>query len=91
MAYNGEHGETRNVRDRLIMPILLPVVCLVITVALIVVIGEFLLLFGDEYMTIGGEHIFPQVFAALGLALVFLIGFAVLASRWAPDDKDTSH
>ncbi len=89
MAHDDSHEETHDVRDRVAIPILLPVVSLLVTVALIVVIGEFLLAFGHEYMTIGGQHIVPQVFAALGLALVFLIGFAVVAARWAPDDTSS--
>ena len=85
MAHHDEPGDTSNVKDRLLVPILLPVVCLIITIALIVGIGEFLLVFGDDHWTVAGEHLVPQVPAALGLALIFLIGFAFLASR-APDD-----
>ena len=91
MAHHDEHGETSNVRDRLVVPILLPVVCLIITVALIVVIGEFLLAFGHEYFTIVGEKVYYQVPVALGLALIFLIGFAFLASRAPDDDGGDSH
>ena len=89
MAHHDEHndrGATGNVKDRLAIPILLPVICLVITVALIVGIGEFLLLFGHEYFNIGGEHVYPQVLVALGLSLIFLIGFAIAAAKLAPDD-----
>ena len=89
MAHDDSHEETHDVRDRVAIPILLPVVSLIVTVALIVIIGELLLVFGHEYMTIGGQHIVPQVFVALGLALVFLIGFAIVAARWAPDDTSS--
>ena len=91
MAHHDEHGEINNVRDRLLVPILLPVVCLIITVALIVVIGEFLLVFGDTSWTIGGQHLVAQVPAALGVALIFLVGFAYLATRAPDEDSDDSH
>ena len=70
MAQHDSHEETNDVRDRVVIPILLPVVALIITVALIVAIGEFLLVFGHGHMIIVGQEIVPQVFAALGLALV---------------------
>ena len=89
MAQHDSHEETNDVRDRVVIPILLPVVALIITVALIVAIGEFLLVFGHGHMIIVGQEIVPQVFAALGLALVFLIGFAIVAARWAPDDTSS--
>ncbi len=87
MAHHDENGGKSNVRDRLAVPILLPVVCLIITIALIAGIGEFLLSFGHNSFKIAGETIYLQVPVALGLALIFLIGFALLASR-APDDDD---
>ena len=90
MAHHDEPGDTNNVRDRLLVPILLPVVCLIITIALIIGIGEFLLVFGDDYWTVAGEHLVPQVPAALALALMFLIGFAFLASRVPDDDGGDS-
>ena len=61
MEHHDEHSETNNVvRDRLLYPMLLPVVCLIITVILIVAIGEFLLVFGDTSWTIGGQHLVAQ-------------------------------
>ncbi len=90
MEHNDQHDTVNNnVRERLLFPILLSVAALVITVVLIVVIGEFLLLFGHDYLTIGGEHVVPQVFVALGLALICLVGFAIAAARLAPDDDDS--
>ena len=89
MAHHDSHEETHDIRDRVVIPILLPVVSLIITVVLIVAIGEFLLAFGHGHMTIVGQEIVPQVYAALGLALVFLIGFAIVAARWAPDDTSS--
>ena len=92
MEHHDEHSETNNVvRDRLLYPMLLPVVCLIITVVLIVAIGEFLLVFGDTSWTIGGQHLVAQVPAALGVALIFLIGFAYLASRAPDEHNDDSH
>ena len=86
MAHNDEQAQTSNVRDRLLVPILLPVVALVVTIALIVGIG--LLLYAvvpHDYVKLAGEKVYYSVPAALGLALIFLLGFAFLASR-APDD-----
>ena len=91
MEHHDEHSETNNVRDRLLYPLLLPVVCLIATVILIVAIGEFLLVFGDTSWTIGGQHLVAQVPAALALALIFLIGFAYLASRAPDEPNDDSH
>ena len=88
MAHNDEHGETSNVRDRLLVPILLPVICLIVTIALIVGIGELLYrVIPHDYVTIVGEKVYYSVPVALGLALVFLIGFTILA-RFAPDPDD---
>ena len=91
MAHNGENGGTSNVRDRLVVPILLPVGALVVTIALIVGIG--LLLYAvvpHDYVTLAGEKVYYSVPVALGLALVFLLGFAFLASRTPdPDDSDS--
>lgn len=86
MAHNDEQGQTSNVMDRLIVPIMLPVVALIVTIALIVGIG--LLLYAvipHDYVKLAGEKVYYSVPAALGLALLFLLGFAFLASR-APDD-----
>ncbi len=86
MAHQDEQGKTNNVQDRLVVPILLPVVCLIITIALIVGIGQLLYsVVPHDYVTLAGEKVYYSVPAALGLALFFLLGFAFLASR-APDD-----
>ena len=87
MVHHDDHGTTSNFRDRLAVPILLPVICLAITIALIVGIGEFLLWFGHESFELVGETIYIQVPVALGLALSFLILFTVL-SWLSPDDTD---
>ncbi len=87
-ADHDEHTGTNNVMDRLIVPILLPVVALIVTIALIVAIG--LLLYAvvpHDYVTLAGEKVYYSVPVALGLALIFLIGFAFLASR-APDENN---
>lgn len=86
MAQHDEHGETNNVRDRLIVPILLPVVALIVTIVLIVGIGQLLYsVVPHDYVKLAGEKVYYSVPVALGLALLFLLGFAFLASR-APDD-----
>lgn len=88
MAQHDEHGETNNVRDRLIVPILLPVICLILTIALIVGIGQILYsVVPHDYVTLVGEKVYYSVPVALGLALLFLLGFAFLASR-APDEDN---
>ena len=92
MAHNDEHGETNNVQDRLVVPILLPVVCLIITIALIVGIGQLLYaVVPHDYVTLAGEKVYYSVPVALGLALFFLLGFAFLASRAPDDDGGDSH
>ncbi len=88
MAHNDENGGTSNVMDRLIVPIMLPVVALIVTIALIVGIG--LLLYAvipHDYVKLAGEKVYYSVPVALGLALVFLLGFAFLASL-AKDDNN---
>ena len=88
MAHDNEQGETNNVRDRLVVPILLPVVCLILTIALIVGIGQLLYsVVPHDYVTLAGEKVYYSVPVALGLALLFLLGFAFLASR-APDEDN---
>ena len=89
MAHNEENGGTNNVMDRLIVPILLPVVALIVTIALIVGIG--LLLYAvipHDYVTLAGEKVYYSVPVALGLALLFLLGFAFLASL-SKDNSDS--
>ena len=89
MAHNDENGQTNNVRDRLIVPILLPVVALIVTIALIVGIGQLLYsVIPHDYVTLAGEKVYYSVPVALGLALLFLLGFAFLASL-SKDNSDS--
>ena len=88
-ADHGEQAGTNNVMDRLIVPILLPVVALIVTVVLIVAIGQLLYaVVPHDYVKLAGEKVYYSVPVALGLALIFLIGFAILA-RLAPDEDDS--
>ncbi len=90
MAHNDEQAETNNLMDRLIVPIMLPVVALIVTIALIVGIG--LLLYAvipHDYVKLAGEKVYYSVPVALGLALFFLLGFAFLASLAKDDSGDS--
>lgn len=88
MAHQDEHTGTNNVQDRLVVPILLPVVALIVTIALIVAIGFLLYaVVPHDYVKLAGEKVYYSVPVALGLALIFLLGFAFLASR-APDEDN---
>ena len=87
MAYQND-GNHHMTRDRLIMPLLLPLTAAVVTAVLIVGVGELLLATNTEAMTIGDEHIVMPVFIALGLALVVLAGAAVAARTVAKGDDE---
>ena len=78
MAYE-DGGNPNTTRDRLIVPLLLPLVAAVATAVLIVGVGELLLATNIEAMSIGHEHIVVPVFIALGLALAVLFGAAIAA------------
>ncbi len=92
MAHHDDHTQTNNVMDRLIVPILLPVGALVVTVALIIGIGQLLYaVIPHDYVTLAGEKVYYSVPAALGLALAFLILFTILSWLSPDDDSGDSH
>ena len=81
-AYGAE-----NAKDRIWLPLILPLAAAAITAALIVVIGITLLAFNTELFTVGEEHIVAPVFIALGMTVGVLIAAAIVARVWAKDEE----
>lgn len=86
MAHHGDDNENV-VRDRLLLPLLLPLAALAATAVLIVVIGEILLATGGTHYDIGGQEVVLPVFAALAISLIVLGGTILAARLWGKDDQ----
>ena len=84
-----DHGSegTNTARDRVWIPLVLPVAAAVITGVLIVAIGSTLLAFNTVLFDIGEEHLVTPLFIALGMTLAVLFGAAIVAKVWAADDE----
>ncbi len=87
MSTYHEHEGANTARDRVWIPLVLPVVAAVVTGVLIVAIGTLLLAFNTVLFNIGDEHIVTPVFIALGLTLLVLFSGALAAKVWAADDE----
>ena len=85
-AHHGDEG-ANTAKDRVWIPLALPVVAAAITAVLIVAVGSVLLAFNTVLFDIGDEHIVTPVFIALGMTLAVLFGAAIAAKVWAPDDE----
>ena len=86
MAHD-ESEQPNIVRDRLVLPLLLPVAALLATAVSVVIIGETLLSADGTHYNIGGQEIVLSVFVALAMAVVVLIAATVAVRLWASDDE----
>ena len=80
-------GGANDAKDRIWLPLILPLVAVGITALLIVAIGQTLLAFDGVLFEIGDQHIVTPVIVALGLAVVVLLGAAIIARIWAKDEE----
>jgi hypothetical protein len=82
-----QHQDENVVKERLALPLLLPVAALIGTIVPIVLIGELLLVFGEQFISFGEEHVVYPVFIALAITLLILGGATLIARTWARDDQ----
>lgn len=70
-----------SLRERLVLPIALPVIATVATIILIIIVGEILLLtVGSGEMTLAGERVVLATWVAL-IFTIIIMAIAALASR----------
>ena len=70
-----------SLRERLVLPIALPVIATIATIILIIIVGEILLLtVGNGEMTLAGERVVLATWVALIFTIV-IMAIAALASR----------
>tara|TARA_B100001146_G_C16083388_1_gene391677 strand:- start:600 stop:905 length:306 start_codon:yes stop_codon:yes gene_type:complete len=69
-----------SLKERLIIPLLLPVIAMIATIILIIFIGEILLATVGNQMTLVGETIVLATWVALILTLLIMV-LAMVASR----------
>ena len=70
-----------SLRERLVLPIALPVIATVATIILIIIVGEILLLtVGNGEMTLAGERVVLATWVAL-IFTIIIMAIAALASR----------
>ena len=79
---NAEGGSIDlSLRERLVLPIALPVIATIATIILIIIVGEILLLtVGNGEMTLAGERVVLATWVALIFTIV-IMAIAALASR----------
>jgi len=72
-----------SLRERLVLPIALPVIATIATIILIIIVGEILLLtVGSGEMTLAGERVVLATWVAL-IFTILIMAVAALASRVA--------
>ena len=86
MAHH-EPEQQNLVRERLVLPVLLPLAALLGTVVLVVIIGEILLSMNETHYNIAGQEIVLPVFVSLAMAVVVLIAATAAIRMWASDDE----
>tara|TARA_B100000029_G_C17544142_1_gene947834 strand:+ start:262 stop:570 length:309 start_codon:yes stop_codon:yes gene_type:complete len=70
-----------SLKERLVLPIALPVIATVATIILIIIVGEILLLtVGTGEMTLAGERVVLATWVAL-IFTIIIMAIAALASR----------
>tara|TARA_Y100000590_G_scaffold413041_1_gene508523 strand:- start:14845 stop:15153 length:309 start_codon:yes stop_codon:yes gene_type:complete len=70
-----------SLRERLVLPIALPIIATVATIILIIIVGEILLLtVGSGEMTLAGERVVLATWVAL-IFTIIIMAIAALASR----------
>ena len=79
---NAEGGSIDlSLRERLVLPIALPVIATIATIILIIIVGEILLLtVGNGEMTLAGERVVLATWVAL-IFTIIIMAIAALASR----------
>ena len=79
---NAEGGSIDlSLRERLVLPIALPVIATIATIILIIIVGEILLLtVGSGEMTLAGERVVLATWVAL-IFTIIIMAIAALASR----------
>ena len=78
-----------SLKERLIIPLLLPVIAMIATIILIIFIGEILLATVGNQMTLVGETIVLATWVALILTLL-IMGAAMLVSRFVIQERTNS-
>jgi hypothetical protein len=79
---SGNQSIDISLRERLVIPLLLPVIAVIATIILIIFVGEILLATVGNQMTLAGETVVLATWVALILTLL-IMGAAVLISRFA--------
>ena len=70
-----------SLRERLVVPIALPIIATIATIILIIIVGEILLLtVGNAEMTIAGERVVLATWVAL-IFTILIMAIATLVSR----------
>lgn len=77
---SGDISIDLSLRERLVLPLLLPVIAMVATIILIIIIGEILLATVGSQMIVAGETIVLATWVALILTILIMV-LAMVASR----------
>ncbi len=86
---SGNQSIDISLRERLVIPLLLPVIAVIATIILIIFVGEILLATVGNQMTLAGETVVLATWVALILTLL-IMGAAVLVSRLAAEEVTNS-
>ena len=77
--------DAESAKNRIWLPLALPLGAAAITAVLIVAIGSMLLAFDSTLMDIGDEHVGTPVLIALVMTIAVLVGATIAAKMWADD------